>query len=625
MKRTERVFIRKNGRKVIFLLFVLLFAGIATSVANVLRGNKHVLYINSYTLNFPASIDQYQGLQSVLDTTGIVLDTEFMDSKRFPTLSNINSFKRRLSFLLQRSPRYDAIVVSDDYAFRFVIENQNTLFYHIPIFFMGVNDIKFGMTQKDNPWVAGLFEKPSLNGSVELMLHFYPQARKIYIVCDHTLVSVSDYKVLRRLMPRYKNLKYETIWSDQYTTKDFIRKLASLDKRVPLLFEAAYVNRGESMIRSFKESVRLVDTYFGGPVFSTWTYGVEAGALGGEVISFYQHGQIIGRMVKQVLNGGDMAKVKMVPNPPYLKMFNYDVMKKFEIKAAQLPQGAILLNKPLSVYEQNKPLVISAMTFIVILVVMIAFLMWSNLRRKKTSKELILSKNKAEESDRLKSDFIRNVSHEIRTPLNSIVGFTEILSDNPDLKSENESYISVVQDNVKQLMAIIGKVLEISSIESKSDEIVMDQTSIRDVLDDQFYKYLESAKAKGLELIFDQVNNSIDCVIVSDVKKLSKIVSYLLENALKFTSEGSIHIGFNEVKKNKVVIYVKDSGIGISKEQQQVIFGRFVQVEELMSRKFGGMGLGLAIARENAMLLGGNIYVESELGKGSTFFVTLPA
>jgi signal transduction histidine kinase len=112
---------------------------------------------------------------------------------------------------------------------------------------------------------------------------------------------------------------------------------------------------------------------------------------------------------------------------------------------------------------------------------------------------------------------------------------------------------------------------------------------------------------------------------MSDVKKLSKIVCYLLENAIKFTSEGSIHIGFNEVKKKKVVIYVKDSGIGISKEQQQVIFGRFVQVEELMSRKFGGMGLGLAIARENAILLGGNIYVESELGKGSTFFVSLPA
>jgi DNA-binding LacI/PurR family transcriptional regulator len=146
--------------KNVFWLTILMIVGIVVPSAFA-QGGKRVLYINSYNMSFPASVDQYRGLQSVLDTTGMMVYAEFMNSKRFPGADNIESFYKRLEFLVKKSLPYDAIIVSDDAAFRFVIENQNKLFYHIPIFFFGVNDIQFGLAQNSNPWVVGLLEKAS--------------------------------------------------------------------------------------------------------------------------------------------------------------------------------------------------------------------------------------------------------------------------------------------------------------------------------------------------------------------------------------------------------------------------------------------------------------------------------
>jgi signal transduction histidine kinase len=457
------------------------------------------------------------------------------------------------------------------------------------------------------------------------MIQLFPKRKKIYIVCDHTLSCVNEYNELKRLFPKYRDIKFETLWSDNYTAPEFAKKLSSLDKDSPLLYEAAYTNKKELSIRTLDEGVKFVNTYFHGPVFSASSYGVKAGALGGEVISFYQHGRVIGRMVKRVLEGADISKMKVMPIPPYEYMFNYNTMKKFGISECQLPSGSVILNKPKSIYEQHKDVVITTIVFISLLLVMIVFLVRLLLQRVKTSKELVIAKDRAEQSDRLKSDFIRNMSHEVKTPLNSIVGFTDLLASGCEKNAENNSYIAIIHDNVKQLIGIIRKVLEIASIESRAEELVMSEISLTDILNDQYHNNVDAACAKGLELIFDHTNDASDCVILSDGKKLSKMLSYLLENAIKFTSKGDIHIGFRHEKNAKrVLIYVKDTGIGISADQQKIIFGRFMQTEDPLSRKFGGMGLGLAIARENAHLLGGDISVESEIGEGATFFVSLP-
>jgi signal transduction histidine kinase len=248
----------------------------------------------------------------------------------------------------------------------------------------------------------------------------------------------------------------------------------------------------------------------------------------------------------------------------------------------------------------------------------------SGLRRRQAAIELLKAKDKAEEGDRLKSEFIRNLSHEIRTPLHSIIGFSDLLSADPGAQKDNATYISVIHDSVKQLMSIIRKVLEISSLESKVEKANFQDISIRDLLSDQFEIFRSQAEQKGLSYINDNKGRSQDYVISTDPHQLIRILGYLLENAIKFTDAGGeVHLGYRETN-GYLIIHVRDTGVGISKEQQQIIFGRFVQGDYQLSRRYDGIGLGLAIARETARLLGGDITVDSEQGKGATFFIHLP-
>ncbi len=244
-------------------------------------------------------------------------------------------------------------------------------------------------------------------------------------------------------------------------------------------------------------------------------------------------------------------------------------------------------------------------------------------KRKKAEAEIIKAKERAEESDRLKTEFINNMSHEIRTPMNGILGFSELLS-NPDLTHEKQrNYISIIQNSGKQLMRIIDDILEISKLGTKQVKAINEEICLNDLLLELFSIFDIKAKENKTPLYLKKGLSDEESTIYTDRSKLNKILSNLLENALKFTNTGSIEFGY-ELKQNKIEIFVKDTGIGIKPEKQAYIFERFSQEEKKVSEHAGGLGLGLSIAKENAELLGGTITLESEKGKGSTFFITIP-
>ncbi len=243
--------------------------------------------------------------------------------------------------------------------------------------------------------------------------------------------------------------------------------------------------------------------------------------------------------------------------------------------------------------------------------------------RKLMEYELIRSKEKAVESDKLKTEFINNMSHEIRTPMNGILGFSSFLN-NPNLSDvKRKHYVSIIQNSGNQLMRIIDDILEISKLGTKQVKIIEQEVCLNDLLLEHFSIFDIKAKENKTPLYFNKGLSDIDSTIITDKTKLNKILSNLLENALKFTTVGFIEIGY-ALKNNKIEIYIKDTGIGIKKEKQQTIFDRFSQEEKSLEKNVGGLGLGLSIAKENAELLGGKITLESEKGSGSTFFVTIP-
>lgn len=246
---------------------------------------------------------------------------------------------------------------------------------------------------------------------------------------------------------------------------------------------------------------------------------------------------------------------------------------------------------------------------------------------KHAEQELLNAKDKAEESDRLKTEFINNMSHEIRTPMNGILGFSQFLED-PNLTVEKRKhFVNIIQNSGNQLLHIIDDILEISRLGTKQVKVLENKVSLNDLLLELFSIFDIKAKEKKIPLYFKKGLSDEQSTLLTDKTKLNKILGNLLENALKFTNNGFIEFGY-QLKKDsepaELEIYVKDTGIGIKQENQEIIFDRFSQAEKDLSKNVGGLGLGLSIAKENAELLGGKIRVESVFGKGTTFFVTIP-
>lgn len=237
--------------------------------------------------------------------------------------------------------------------------------------------------------------------------------------------------------------------------------------------------------------------------------------------------------------------------------------------------------------------------------------------------ELTKAKEKAEESDRLKTEFINNMSHEIRTPMNGILGFTELVSKENLSSEKRKHFINIIQNSGKQLMRVIDDILEISKLGTKQVKVHEHIICLNNVLLEHFSVFDIKAKENKTPLYLKKGLSDIESTIVTDETKLNKILSNLLENALKFTHHGYIELGYT-MKNEELNIYVKDSGIGISPEKLEIVFERFSQEEKDLSKNVGGLGLGLSIAKENAELLGGKITLDSKKGLGSTFVLTIP-
>lgn len=237
--------------------------------------------------------------------------------------------------------------------------------------------------------------------------------------------------------------------------------------------------------------------------------------------------------------------------------------------------------------------------------------------------ELQIAKERAEESDRLKTAFLQNMSHEIRTPMNAIMGFSELLLQNANDKTKLKNFTDIINLRCNDLLDIINDILDISKIESGLLPVNIEEVNLSELFTDLFSFFKEYQKRINKQHIKFELHAPEDNMILTDSVKLKQIFINLISNAFKYTEEGKIEVGCRLEEKHNLLFYVSDTGIGIPTDKHQFIFDRFTQLNQIKKKNLGGTGLGLSIVKALVNLLGGKISLRSEPGKGSDFFFTI--
>jgi len=271
-------------------------------------------------------------------------------------------------------------------------------------------------------------------------------------------------------------------------------------------------------------------------------------------------------------------------------------------------------------YSSEAVRITDHLTILLPAVAMIAFVL--NMSREYYQRE----REKAETSSKLKSSFLANISHEIRTPMNSIIGFSQLLAENPN-RDDQQRYLKLIQESGDSLLRLIDEILDISQIESGQGRISIETFNLEELLEDLFDTFVSVQNQK------DKQNIKLDLkipkdkpvgMISSDPLRIKQVFSNLLDNAMKFTEKGTIEFGYQEITSDRIHFYVKDTGIGIDPEHHEAIFNRFHKVEDRYEKIYRGTGLGLSVCKQIVELLDGHIRVRSGLGKGTEFIFDLP-
>ena len=263
-------------------------------------------------------------------------------------------------------------------------------------------------------------------------------------------------------------------------------------------------------------------------------------------------------------------------------------------------------------------------------------LAFQNDEKEKRAAELTVAKEHAEQSDRLKSAFLANMSHEIRTPMSGILGFAELLKEPGLTGEEQQEYIKIIEKSGARMLNIINDIVDISKIESGLMEVSIKESNINEQIEYIYTFFRPEVEGKGMQLSYRNDLVSSESIIKTDREKLFAILTNLVKNAIKYTNKGSIEFGYVSTgfsttdslgsvsEPAELQFYVKDTGIGIHKDRQEAIFERFIQADISDKYAYQGAGLGLSISKAYVEMLGGKIWVESEEGKGSTFYFTIP-
>ena len=471
--------------------------------------------------------------------------------------------------------------------------------------------------------VAGYVYEYDVDKNIELMRRFYPDMRRVAFISDNTYGGLSMQALVKKEMEKYPDL--ETIWLDGRTETfmEVSERMRRLPQNTCVLLGTWRVDCTESYVIG-NTTYMLRDANPTLPVFTIASVGLGHWALGGYTPEYHAVGKNIGAVTYDFLDKGDREGVDLVTIPGN---YTFDIKRlhEFKLDSLNLPQGAVLVNKTPSLYEQYKYWVIGVVSAFMFLIACFLIAIYYIIRinhlkhhLEVSGEELLVAKEKAEESNRLKTAFLANMSHEIRTPLNAIVGFSSVLVSDDSSPAEKELYCDIIQKNSDLLLHLINDILDISRMESGKIKFVWEECDVVELCQTALSTAEYGRKTSALFLFETPVAS---LVIKTDAQRLKQVLINLLSNAAKFTPSGSIKLAIAIDKQHQQLeLSVSDTGCGIPSDKSDRVFERFEKLNEYSQ----GTGLGLAISRLIVENLGGKIWVDKDYTEGARFVFTHP-
>ncbi len=608
--------------------------------------NKKVLILNSYHPNFQwsdALVDGIrQGLAGTISDENIFI--EHLDARRFADDTLYYSELNRLLQYKYRVSKPDIIISNDDFAFDYTTQISDSLFAGIPVVFTGLNTIPAHAV--GSPLYTGVMEGMDVEGNLRLIMSLCPKLKKLVIIGGGSVLDQQLLSYLRNWKEEYINREQidsiEFLFWVNETKQSLLDKASKLEKRDAVLFTSMQ-KFADGQYFSYPESLGQLSMVFNAPIFGMFgATTVGNGLLGGRLNKPVEQGKDAAMMAVAILNGTKPSDIPVIDKLKYEYRFDDRQLKRFGIKKSNLPEGSIIDFSHENFFYTNRYLLIVALVVVILLLVIIVGLIINVRKRRHAEEELLkfnisleksisertveLEKSQADlrQSNADKIKFFSILAHDLRAPFNAIMGFSHILGiDNEELTLEEaKEYGHSIYDSSQSMFRLLENLLDWSRVMNKTKDASPVHFPF-DTIIKQNFKLLESnAQAKKIKL---DSEGDLSAMVFADFNMMNSVIQNLLSNAIKFTNEGGkVNISVFSFQDNPFVdIQIIDNGVGMNDETRRNLFKMDTAQSTPGTNNEQGSGLGLMLCKEFVEMNKGEIWVSSEIGKGSTITLRL--
>lgn len=617
-------------KKHIILTIITIFFCVFTAKA---KENKNILLINSYHYGYYWTDELTKGVENTLkqrENTTIFI--EYLDAKRNPTYYKSNEYKN--AFLHKyKDKEFDIVISSDNAALNFCLKQKG-----IPNF-KDASFIATGITNykkyANTPNLYLIPEQSTSQQTLKYIFQFFPNTQELIFVSDTLPTAQINIRIIKDTFEqKYPDVKFTIL--HEFTLQTLPEIIKQYNPPTVIYSGNVSIDKNGNPVDEF-DVARIIKENANTAIFSGLYCERFEGFMGGVYTAGYENGQVGGQVALMIIN--DNPNLEKITFPPVKTVFDHHELKKFNISKKIVPSDANILNQPISYFEKNKNVLIINGIIILNLLIVIAFFVYLWLTQKKHKEQLVKAVSQAQEANKLKTVFLENVSHEMRTPLNSIIGFSDVLSEMITKPTEKQ-YLKIISDNALDLYNLISNIFNFSLLKSHKVSLNYSEVSpsqlIEEILTETYLKQKIEEESINLDLDYEQ--NEIS--IISDREKLFQVLKSTIDNAFKFTQEGTVTIKFrlthnkslnfnganentNE-KASHILFKIKDTGKGITPEELEYIFEPFRQADEKDTNANRGLGLGLSISKSIIEIMGGRLHIKSKPGKGTKIHFSIP-